>query len=181
MDAKLARIAAALDMAVQAHEGQRRGHGRGAPFINHVADVARRVGASPRADEATLIAALLHDVAEKTTRTLSDIEAAFGGEVAGVVAELTDDPGLSKAEQRRRQVEHAPRLSEHAKRVKLADKSSKLASIAEAPPPWWRRDRARREVRWARDVVAGLRGVDEVLEADFDRELARAEAAVGGL
>jgi (p)ppGpp synthase/HD superfamily hydrolase len=120
-------------------------------------------------------------VAEKTSRTLPEIEGTFGAEVAGVVSELTDDPALSKAEQRRRQVEHAPRLSERAKRVKLADKASKLASIAEAPPPWWRRTRGRREVRWARDVAAGLRGVDEVLEADFDRELARAEAAVRGL
>lgn len=176
----LGRIAAAFDMAVRAHEGQVRGHGRGAPFINHVADVARRVGASPEADEATLVAALLHDVAEKTSRTLADIEEAFGPEVAGLVAELTDDPALSKREQRRRQVEYSPRLSERAKRVKLADKASKLASIAEAPPGWWRRGRVRKEVGWARDVAAGLRGVDAALEADFDQELARAGAAVDG-
>jgi (p)ppGpp synthase/HD superfamily hydrolase len=181
MGEALGRIAAAFDMAARAHEGQVRGHGRGAPFINHVADVARRVGASPEADEATLIAALLHDVAEKTSRTLADIEEAFGAEVAGLVAELTDDPSLSKREQRRRQVEHAPRLSAPAKRVKLADKASKLASIAEAPPPWWTRGRVRREVRWARDVAQGLRGADAALEADLDRELARAEAAVDGI
>lgn len=179
MDTLLGRIAAAYDMAVQAHEGQTRRHGRGAPFINHVADVARRVSESLETDEVTLVAAVLHDVVEKTPRTLSEVEAAFGAEVAGVVAEVTDDPSLSKAEQRRRQVEHAPHLSPRAKRIKLADKASKLASIAEAPPGTWHRSGARREVEQARDVADAVRGADLVLEAAFDRELARVEAALG--
>ena len=64
-----------------------------------------------------------------------------------MVAELTDDPALSKAEQHRHQVEHAPQLSEQAKCVKLAD---------EASPRPLRKARVRREMRWA-------------LEADFDQ------------
>lgn len=175
----LGRIALAYDMAVQAHEGQTRRHGRGAPFINHVADVARRVSESLETDEVTLVAAVLHDVVEKTPRTLAEVEAAFGAEVAGVVAEVTDDQSLTKAEQRRQQVEHAPRLSPRAKRIKLADKASKLASIAEAPPGWWRKGKARKEVKQAQEVAGAVRGVDSVLEAAFDREVARAEAALG--
>lgn len=176
----LRRIASAFDLAVRAHEGQRRRDGRREPFINHVADVARRVSESPAADDATLLAALLHDVAEKTSHSLADIERSFGAEVAGIVAELTDDPSLSGREQKRRQVEAAPGLSDRAKRVKLADKASKLASIAATPPPWWARRKARKEITQARKVVAGLRGIDPVLEAAFDREAEKAEAVVRG-
>lgn len=169
----LRRIAQALDVAVRAHEGQRRKDGRRPPFVNHVADVARRVSESPELDEATLLAALLHDVVEKTPVDLPHIEAMFGAEVAGIVAELTDDESLSKRRQKRRQVEKAPTMSVRAKRIKLADKASKLAGIAAVPPTWWGRSKARRELRWARDVAAGLRGADAVLEAAFDREAAK--------
>lgn len=174
----LRRIAQALDLAVRAHEGQKRHEGRGEPFVNHVADVARRVSESPQVDETTLLAALLHDVAEKTDHRLAEIERIFGAEVAGIVAELTDDPSQSKRQQKRRQVGAAPGLSDRAKRVKLADKSSKLASIAASPPRWWGRGKARKEIEQARKVAAGLRGTDPVLEAAFDREAQRADAAL---
>ena len=175
----LRRIAQALDLAVRAHEGQRRRDGRRPPFVNHVADVARRVSESSEVDETTLLAALLHDVVEKTSATLAEVEALFGAEVAGIVAELTDDETLTKREQKRRQVEHAPAMSPPAKRVKLADKASKLAGIAAAPPNWWGRPKARRDLRQARRVAAGLRGADPVLEAAFDREAAALDRILG--
>lgn len=175
---RLCRIALAIDLAVRAHEGQRRKDGRRPPFVNHIADVARRVSESPEMDDVTLVAALLHDVVEKTPVSLPEVEAQFGAEVAGIVAELTDDEMLSKRTQRRRQVEEAPMLSSRAKRLKLADKASKLAGISAAPPRWWGRSKARRELRWAREVAAGLRGADPSLEAAFDREAARLEEAL---
>lgn len=176
----LARIARALDLAIRAHEGQRRRDGRREPFVNHIADVARRVAESQALDETTLIAALLHDVAEKTGHGLPEIERSFGREVAAVVAELTDDQSLPKRQRHRMQVEHASAMSEPAKRVKLADKASKLASIADSPPQWWGRAKARRELAWAREVVAVARGTDRALEASFDGEAARADKALGG-
>lgn len=175
----LGRVARAFDLAVRAHEGQRRRDGRRPPFVNHIADVARRVAESPAADETTLIAAILHDAVEKTATTPAEIEALFGAEVAGLVAELTDDEALPRRERRRRQVEHAPALSPRAKRVKLADKASKLAGIAAAPPRWWGRAKARRELGQARKVVEGLRGADPTLEAAFDREAAALDRILG--
>jgi (p)ppGpp synthase/HD superfamily hydrolase len=174
----LRRIALALDLAVRAHEGQRRGDGRREPFVSHVADVARRVAESPAVDEPTLLAALLHDVAEKTDHPLSEIAQLFGAEVAGIVAELTDDGSLPGRERKRRQVEAAPGFSDRAKRIKLADKASKLASIAAAPPRLWGRGKARREIEQARKVADGLRGIDPTLEAAFDREANRADQAL---
>ena len=179
MDTTLRRLPLAYDMAVRAHEGQTRRAGRGEPYVNHVADVARRVCASAAVDETTLLSAVLHDVVEKTDRTLAEVEVAFGTEVAGVVAELTDGPSLPEAEQWRMQVELAGRMSERAGRIKLADKASKMASIAEAPPGWPERGEARAEVEQARLVADRLRGLDAVLEAARDREAVRAEAALG--
>ncbi len=178
-DESLSRIADAYDLAARAHEGQTRGHGRGEPFINHVADVARRVTTSPDTDEDVVIAAVLHDVVEKTSVPLEEIAERYGPDVAGVVAELTDDPSLSEIAQRQLQIEHAPALSPRAKRVKLADKASKMATIAETPPRPWARGKAREELDWARQVVDGLRGVDPALEEDFDREADRLGSLLG--
>jgi (p)ppGpp synthase/HD superfamily hydrolase len=175
----LRRLGRAFDLAARAHEGQRRGRGRRAPYVNHVADVARRVCESSEVDEATLLAALLHDVVEKASADISALEEEFGPEVAGIVAELTDDGTLPGRERRRRQVTGAPGLSLRARRVRLADKASKMAEIAAAPPIWWHRAKAQRDVRWAREVVAGLRGADATLEASFDREAAAAAGKLG--
>lgn len=174
----LRRIVRALDLAVRAHEGQRRRDGRRQPFVNHVADVARRVSESPEADEVALLVALLHDMAEKTPHGLPEIERAFGARVAAAVAELTDDEGLAKKERHRRQVARAPAMSPEAKRVKLADKASKLAGIGAAPPRWWGRAKARREIAKAREVADALRGTDATLEAAFEREAAQAERSL---
>jgi len=52
----------------------------------------------------TLQAALLHDTVEDTDTTMDEIEAEFGAEVAGIVAEVTDDKSLPKQERKRLQV-----------------------------------------------------------------------------
>lgn len=174
----LSRIARAYHLAALAHEGQRRRQGRGEPFVNHVCDVARRVAASPEADVATLLAAVLHDVAEKTGRGLAELERAFGTEVAGVVAELTEDDSQPPEQRHRHQVEQAARLSDRARRVKLCDLASKLAAFAETPPDPASRDVARAEVRRADEVAAALVGLDAVLDAAYASERGRCDAAL---
>lgn len=177
--ATLARIADAYGFAAEAHAGQRRKGAAAEPYVNHVADVARRVAASEAVDATLLIDAILHDVAEDTDRSLGDIEARFGPEVAALVAEVTDDKSLPKAERKRLQVAHAPGRSPAAKRLKLAGKASNVAALADSPPHFWDVARRREYLGWAREVVAGLRGADPLLEAAFDREAARLEAALG--
>ena len=85
-----------------------------------------------------------------------------------IVAEVTDDKSLPKAERKRRQIAHAPQLSNAAKLVKLADKLCNVTDIVERPPEWpqWRKDEY---VRWAGEVVEGLRGTNEALEIRFDQ------------
>ncbi len=175
----LRRITDAFDFAARAHTGQTRKGKAAEPYINHVADVASRLARSPRATEASVIAAILHDTVEDTETSLQTIRDRFGHEVADLVAEVTDDKALDKDERKRRQVEEAPHKSEGAKRIKLADKASNLTSLADSPPHRWDVARKRDYLAWAREVAQGLRGVDPLLEVAFDEAAERAERTLG--
>jgi GTP pyrophosphokinase len=76
----------AYDLAALAHEGATRENG--APYITHplaVAETVRGWGL----DEASIAAALLHDVVEDTAITLADLKKDFGDEIAFLVNGLT--------------------------------------------------------------------------------------------
>lgn len=60
----------------------------GEPYITHPLAVATIV-AHFGLDETTIVAALLHDVAEDTDFTLADIEKEFGAEVVALVDGVT--------------------------------------------------------------------------------------------
>ncbi len=72
--------------ASEAHEGQQRRSGE--PFIAHPVGVAR-VLADLRLDDATLAAALLHDVVEDTEVTIEEVRAEFGEEITRLVEGVT--------------------------------------------------------------------------------------------
>lgn len=171
-----AEILRAADYAARMHADQRRKGAGDLPYVNHVLDVARRVAHSSHGEDPVLIvAALLHDVVEDTDGTESDVRDRFGADVAALVMEVTDDKSLPKAERKRLQVEKIAGKSDRAKRLKLADKASNITAIADTPPDW-PMERKRDYLQWAEDVVAGCRGVDPVLEAQFDQALAYARS-----
>jgi guanosine-3',5'-bis(diphosphate) 3'-pyrophosphohydrolase len=132
-------------------------------------------------DRATLLGAILHDTVEDTDTALTDIERAFGAEVRQVVAEVTDDKRLPKAERKRRQVQHAPHASEAARLVKLADKICNVRDVTDSPPATWTDVERRAYLDWSAEVVAGCRGLNAALERHFDEVLAdgRARLAAG--
>src|SRR4051812_21705831 len=55
---------------------------------------------------------------------------------------------------------------------------SAIKAITASPPPNWSVKRRLEYVAWARDVVSGLRGANEWLEAQFDKAAAAAEESV---
>jgi guanosine-3',5'-bis(diphosphate) 3'-pyrophosphohydrolase len=123
----------ALAFAADRHRGQRRKDVDASPYINHpiaVAQALAEIGGV--VDAATLVAALLHDTVEDTDTTLDEIEAWFGAEVRGLVAEVTDDKSLPKQRRKELQVEHAPHRSPKARLVKIADKLANLRDVAAA-------------------------------------------------
>ncbi len=95
--------------------------------------------------------------------------------MAGLVAEVTDDKTIDKQERKRLQVEHAPKKSQRAKILKLADKTSNLRAIAASPPPDWFVKRRLEYVEWARQVSEGLTGVSQWLEGEFEQAAKEAE------
>ena len=92
--------------------------------------------------------------------------------------EVTDDKALPKAERKRKQVKSAAKKSARAKLIKLADKTSNLRAITASPSREWSVNRRLEYVEWAREVIAGLRGTNEWLEAEFDRAAKAAEESV---
>lgn len=118
-------------------------------------------------DPNILAAALLHDTVEDTKATPEEIRKTFGPIVEGLVREVTDDKMLDKAERKRLQVEHAPRLSMGAKLIKLADKTSNVREIGKDPPDRWDLARRHEYFDWGKRVVEALGNVNPALEAHF--------------
>jgi guanosine-3',5'-bis(diphosphate) 3'-pyrophosphohydrolase len=175
---ELALLLKALAFAAHKHRDQRRKDAGASPYINHpiaLADVLVNEGGVH--DVEVVCAALLHDTVEDTATTHEELVNAFGARIARIVAEVTDDKRLPKAERKRLQIEHAPHISGEAKLVKLADKICNLRDVAERPPAGWDLARRREYFEWAKRVIDGLRGTpgDEMrrLEAAFDAAYAR--------
>ena len=165
----------ALYFAADKHRDQRRKGAGAIPYINHPIAVAHMLSdVGGITDATTLAAAILHDTVEDTDATPEELERQFGAGVAGIVAEVTDDPTLTRAARKQAQIDHAPRLSKPAMLVKLADKVCNVTDILERPPDWpqWRKDEY---VRWAREVVEALRGTNSALESKFDEVADRRE------
>jgi len=174
MNTPLACVLDALLFAARKHRDQRRKDVEASPYINHPIALAQLLVTVGGIEEPLVLqAAILHDTVEDTATTLAELTAAFGAEVAAVVAEVTDDPALSKAARKAMQVEGAPHKSRAAALVKLADKTCNLRDMSEAPPAGWSLARRREYFDWARQVVEGLPPVSVTLRQAFDAEYAR--------
>lgn len=162
-------ILEALAFASDKHRNQRRKDVLASPYINHPIAVARTLKVEGGVHDATVICAgLLHDTLEDTDTTYEELETVFGEAIAAMVLEVTDDKSLSRADRKRLQIEHAPRVSHGAKLVKLADKICNLRDIMFAPPVGWGEARKAEYCAWCRQVADKLHGCNESLEAVFD-------------
>lgn len=176
------RLLQALKFAAEKHASQRRKNAAATPYINHPIEVAEhmaRVGGIT--DEDILVAALLHDTIEDTNTSFAEIEGLFGSRVAGIVMECTDDKSLEKLERKRLQIVNAPRKSPDAKCVKIADKTCNLASILADPPKDWSIRRQLEYFEWAEQVIQGLVGVNEQLDACLSDVLAQGKRMLQGV
>lgn len=169
----------AKTFASAAHAGQVRKGAAREPYVVHLAEVAASVagaGGSP----AAVMAAWLHDTVEDCGTLPAEIAARFGAQVERIVAELTDDRSLPKAERKRMQLVNAPGKSPEAALVKIADKLSNIRALEHSPPSDWPPARARAYLDWAEAVVALLPAGADPLRPAFAAQLAASRAAVGG-
>jgi (p)ppGpp synthase/HD superfamily hydrolase len=173
---ELAALLRAAEFAAHAHRTQRDKGELGGPYVNHLIEVARLL-ADAGAPLTVVLAGLLHDTVEDTEVTEAELAEGFGAEVADLVAEVTDDKSLPKAERKALQVAKAPHKSPGGKMIKLADKTSNLRRLIRTPPDW-PVARKHEYFAWATSVAEGCRGVNPTLEAAFDAAHADGLAAL---
>jgi guanosine-3',5'-bis(diphosphate) 3'-pyrophosphohydrolase len=177
-----ARLLQAVAFAAEKHKDQRRKDAEASPYINHPIAVAKLLAIEAGIfDEATILAAILHDTVEDTQTTFKELEEYFGAEVCGLVREVTDDKSLGKEERKQLQIEHAALSSVWAKQLKIADKICNIRDITICPPKDWSLQRRRDYLTWSGRVVAGCRGVSPVLDDIFDAAIERAQEALDSL
>ncbi|PWS38556.1 phosphohydrolase [Falsiroseomonas bella] len=171
-DSTAALLLRAATFAARVHATHRRKGASAEPYVNHVLEVAQ-ILAEHGAPVEAVVAALLHDAVEDSDQdpdpiTHDRLVAEFGEAVAAIVAEATDDKSLPKETRKALQVKHAPKKSDAAKMLKLADKISNLRAISASPPANWDHARRVEYVGWAGRVAAGLKGPNPALEALFE-------------
>ena len=162
-------ILQAATFAAEKHAAQKRKGAAAEPYVNHLLEVAHLIStALSEPDTNLVIAALLHDTIEDAGVTKEELIQAFGTDVADLVAEVTDDKSLPKAERKSLQIVHAAKISVRAQAIKLADKISNLRGILNSPPMDWGFQRRREYFEWAKQVVDGLSTPNQILKAKFD-------------
>ncbi|MFA0762970.1 MAG: hypothetical protein REDVDVYQ_000433 [Candidatus Fervidibacter sp.] len=135
-DADIDRIAHAYRFAEWAHSGQTRRSGE--PYITHPCHVALIV-TDLGLDEASIIAALLHDVVEDTEWDLRAVQSEFGEEVARLVEGVTKLSRLHFRTVRQEQVENLRKVLVAMAQdvrvilIKLADRLHNLRTLDPLP------------------------------------------------
>ena len=179
-DEVLPQLLSALAFAADRHRSQPRKDELKTPYVNHLIDVIHLLVDHGIRDAATLAAAALHDTVEDTATTLEELEGRFGLEVRDLVAEMTDDKRLPKAERKRLQVEHAAGMSPKAALIKLADKIANAWDVGHRPAASWSPERRLEYLVWAAEVVERLPPVSQALRDRFAEVYREGVAVVNG-
>jgi guanosine-3',5'-bis(diphosphate) 3'-pyrophosphohydrolase len=149
-----AAITKAYAWAAEAHAGQTRKSGE--PYVTHPVAVATVV-AELGLDDATIVAALLHDTVEDTKLSLADIEAEFGADVAGIVDGVTKLDRIKFDSKEAQQAATIRKMLVAMAKdlrvliIKLADRLHNMRTIAAMPA--WKQERTAQETL---DIYAGL-------------------------
>lgn len=156
----------AIQLAVRAHDGQRRKNTAAAPYITHPLNVSRILIEAGVTDYNAIIAAVLHDVIEDSDYTEKDIADEINPEIAAIVQEVTnlDGENVTKAMKKHAQIEKSKTMSDPARLVKLADKADNLDNLATDPPIGWSPEAIAGYYDWSYAVCLNLFGLNAKLD-----------------
>ena len=149
--------------AMRAHGTQKRASGD--PFFAHPLEVAA-ILTDLKLDDATIVAAVLHDTVEDTEATLEEIEALFGREIRVLVDGLTKLKRLDLVSKRAAQGENFRKLllavaaDVRVLLVKLADRLHNMRTLEHMPAE--KRARIAEETLDIYAPLAGRMGIQEV-------------------
>ena len=134
--ADLEPVGRAFDLAVAAHEGQKRASGE--PYVIHPIASAQ-ILAELGLDTTAIQAALLHDVPEDTEYSLTDVEEGFGAEVAQLVDGVTKLSRFSTLSHEQQQAENIRKMllamaqDIRVVLIKLADRLHNMRTLHALP------------------------------------------------
>ncbi len=135
-DQQIKIIEEAYQLAIKAHEGQKRHTGE--PYITHPLAVAK-ILAEIHMDPPTIIGAILHDVIEDTHIVKQDITAQFGKEIADLVDGVTKLTQIEFETRAQAQAENFRKMVMAMARdirvilIKLADRLHNMRTIESLP------------------------------------------------
>jgi len=151
--------------AMRAHGTQKRASGD--PFFAHPLEVAA-ILTDLKLDDATIVAAVLHDTVEDTAATLEEIESMFGPDIRRLVDGLTKIKKLDLVSKKAAQGENFRKLllaiAEDVRvlLVKLADRLHNMRTLHFVPPE--KRLRIAEETAEIYAPLAGRMGMQELRE-----------------
>ena len=172
-------ILKAAHFSAQKHSTQRRKDEDASPYINHPISVALAIAQIGGVDDPEILAAaLLHDTIEDTETTPEELEDEFGKKVCEYVLDVTDDKTLPKEERKRRQIEHAKKISNGAALIKLGDKISNVTDVINNPPEDWDNNRRKEYLDWAEKVIENCPKVNDKMENKFQEIIKQGREAL---
>lgn len=130
--ADITMVKAAFDFAAKAHEGQKRKSGE--PYLVHLLEVAR-ILTQMHMDNASIVAAVLHDTIEDTDVKKQEIAKEFGQDVADIVDGVTKLSKLQFSNKEVRQAENYRKMIIAMSKdirvilVKLADRLHNMRTL----------------------------------------------------
>jgi RelA/SpoT family (p)ppGpp synthetase len=151
--------------AMKAHGSQTRASGD--PYFSHPLEVAA-ILTDLKLDDATIVAALLHDTIEDTEATRAEIDQIFGHEIGALVEGLTKLKRLELVSREAKQAENLRKLllaiadDVRVLLVKLADRLHNMRTLEFVPPA--SRQRIAEETLDIYAPLAGRMGMQEMRE-----------------
>ncbi|EDR28585.1 HD domain-containing protein, putative [Entamoeba dispar SAW760] len=159
-----------LEFATHKHRFQLRKDG--ASYIEHPIKVCKILKDAGINDIEILSGALLHDTVEDTNTTFEELEEHFGKQITQYVREVTDDKKLDKVTRKKLQIEHSGTISYGGKMIKYADKIQNMGSIISTVPcPFKPYEVAQGYMVWGKKVSEAFRGINSILDKQFDEIL----------
>jgi GTP pyrophosphokinase len=128
--ADVALASATINAAYVAARDAHGGPGHGDTKLSHPVAVAELLAAAGFG-ETVISAALLHDTIEDTALDIAQIERAFGAEIAGLVADLTEDFRISRYPARKAEARARVVRDRRAAAIYAADKLANTRRLLE--------------------------------------------------
>ena len=161
---EVTHLLSTIMFAAEAHKDQRRKGSGGAPYINHLIEVAMLLSKQANVKDLYILqSGILHDILEDTKVSEAELIKQFGQTVTSYVKALTDDKTLSLEVRRQKQIDTIENAGREIKLIKLADHCSNIASI----PDSWSLNQLEEYLTWSKEIATKCFDCSKGLETEY--------------